>query len=516
MLAMKSIRKRFSWWGRRLAGCLLFSGASVTACLGQEQPAPQARPAPQAAAAPEGADPAATHFSAADIFSPGVEVMPIDLPTALRIADAGNPTIGLARTRVEEAYQVLRQAQLLWIPNLDAGPGYLRHDGEIQNAAGIVFQTSKSNVSILGGATLSVQSGEAYFAPLIARRLAEAQAAASQAVNNNVQLDVALTYLDLLRSYAQLAVNADLLARDRDIVRQTREATKLKIAATGAEINRVETELEFRIQERVALKGQVRVASSRLARLLLLRPTVALLPGEAAVVPVTLVSDDAPADELVNVGLATRPELAEGRSLVAASETQLRKSRFAPLMPRLDVSYVAGGFGGGQDDIIHNFNGRGDGAVSATWELRNFGLGNIAANRVNRTRVTEANLHVVEVQAQVADEVNAALQIARARREALDSAQEAVRQALELYRKVYDLSIARKGADQTLHTLEPVLALQQLSQARFQYLGAVIDYDRAQFQLYTAMGRPSAAALEKACRIPVSVPVVPAPPAPPK
>ena len=44
--------------------------------------------------------------------------------------------------------------------------------------------------------------------PLIARRLAQAQAANTQAVNNNIQLDVALAYLDLLRTYGQLAVNA--------------------------------------------------------------------------------------------------------------------------------------------------------------------------------------------------------------------------------------------------------------------------------------------------------------------
>jgi len=43
---------------------------------------------------------------------------------------------------------------LLWLPNLDMGTTYLRHDGNIQNAAGIVFRTSKSSLAFFGGPTL--------------------------------------------------------------------------------------------------------------------------------------------------------------------------------------------------------------------------------------------------------------------------------------------------------------------------------------------------------------------------
>ena len=455
-------------------------------------------------------------FSPDEIFLPNTEVLRIDLPTALQIANASNPTIALARARAQEAYLLVRQAELLWLPDLQAGAGYLRHDGEIQNAAGVVFQTSKSNLSSIGGATLDVDSGNALFAPLIARRLAAAQAANTQAVNNNIQLDVALAYLELLRTYGQLAVNTDLLARDREILRQTRQADANGLAKTGAEINRADVDLQLRLQERILIKGDVRVASSRLARLLLLQPTVALVPAEPAIVPIALVPEAAPAEELVNVGLVTRPEMAESQSLVGASEARLQQSRLAPLMPHVQVYYEAGVFGGGQDATLSNFNGRGDGGASLVWQLNNLGFGNLAANRVRRTQVSEANYHVLEVQAQVADEVNTALQIARARREMLDGAQAAVRQADEEYRKFYELSISKRGPRDLLDTLQPVLALQTLAQARTQYLTAVIEYNRAQFQLFTAMGRPAAESLPKATPMPVAVPTVPPPHQPPK
>src|SRR5207249_3344591 len=42
-------------------------------------------------------------------------------PTTLRLVDANNPTIALARERIDEAYAHLRQAQVLLLPNLQTG-----------------------------------------------------------------------------------------------------------------------------------------------------------------------------------------------------------------------------------------------------------------------------------------------------------------------------------------------------------------------------------------------------------
>src|SRR5262245_9398200 len=86
-----------------------------------------------------------------------VRVLPIDLPTALRLADANNPTVALARERINEAYAFLRHAQVLMLPNLQTGPAYLRHDGLLQNSTGLVFSTSKWNFFEVGGASLFVE-----------------------------------------------------------------------------------------------------------------------------------------------------------------------------------------------------------------------------------------------------------------------------------------------------------------------------------------------------------------------
>jgi outer membrane protein TolC len=58
--------------------------------------------------------------------------------------------------------------------------------------------------------------------------------------------------------------------------------------------------------------------------------------------------------------------------------------------------------------------------------------------------------------------------------------------------------------------LEPLIAEQQLDQARVLYLDAVISFNRNQFRLYWAMGQPPLAALTGATAVPVQTPVVPA------
>jgi len=441
------------------------------------------------------------------------EVMPIDLATALRLANADNPTVNLARERVLEAYARVDQAEVLWLPDFRTGPAYQRHDGQLQNTNGTIFGVSKSNFFVGGGAALSLEVSDALYAPLITRRLAQATAASAQAVSNNIGLDVALAYLELLRVYGQLAVNADTLARAKEMLRFAEAADEAGLSKNKADPTRARSEIASRLRERVDLEGDAAVVSARLAQLLLLKPSVDLRPADPAVVPITLVPAGDSLDELVATGLLNRPELAESRELVAAAVTRWRQSRTAPLIPRLDVSYFGGDFGGGVNNKIGQYSGRSDGLAQLTWELHNFGAGDIARVRERRAQMNEANLHVVEIEAQVSAEVVGAAKVARHRQRTLKDSQAAVVEAVETWRR---LEIAAKevlGDKKTraIDALEPFIALQSVDQARTQYLNEVIEYNRAQFRLFTAMGQPPIDALPNAKAEPQKVPVLPIP-----
>ena len=449
----------------------------------------------------------ATTPSAGD---PDIQVLPIDLPTALRLVNASNPTIALARERVQEEYARLRQAEVLWLPNLDAGPAYQRHDGQIQSSAGNVFTTSKSNVFAGGGAAMRFETADALFIPLIERRLVDAAAAASRTVTDDVQLSVALTYLDLLQVYGALAVNADALARAELMRDRAASTAKTGLSRSTADTTRARAEVARLRTERIDLEGRAAEVSARLAQLLLLQPSVDLRPADPAVIPITLVPTEISLDELIATGLLNRPELAESRALVAAALTRWRQARVSPFVPRVEISYFAGGFGGGRNESISEFDGRGDGLAQAIWELRNLGLGDVARVRERRAQLNQANYHVIEVQAEVAAQISAAAKLARSRARTLADAQQAVREALETWRRLELVSFGQFNPKEQnlLNTLEPLIAEQTLSSARMQYLAEVIEYNKAQFRLYAYLGRPPQEALPESTSQPVEVPVV--------
>jgi outer membrane protein TolC len=344
---------------------------------------------------------------------------------------------------------------------------------------------------------------------MVARRLAEATRATVQTVTQDIQYEVASAYLDLLRVYAAQAINADTLGRAEEMLRAAEAADRHGLGKTGADPNQARTEVELRRQESIDLTGQAAVVSARLAQLLLLDPKADLQPAEPAVVPITLVACDIPLDELIATGLMNRPELAESRALVEAALARWRQARVGPFIPQLNVTYFAGTFGGGINSQMQDFASRGDGLAQATWALHNFGSGDYTEARARQSQYHQADLHVVEVQAQVSADVSSAAKQVRTRRRTLESAQEGVRQAEELWRKLEKLAFMVGSPPAQYDPIEPLLAEQALDQARKQYLTEVIEYNRAQFRLYTALGYSSLEALPKACAMPLTVNVVP-------
>src|SRR5262249_28343084 len=136
----------------------------------------------------------------------------IDLPTALRLAGANHLQIALAAERVRQAEERLQGARALWLPTLDAGIDYNRHEGQIQDTGGNVVDVRRSSLFIGGGPKLGSDSlngsnngpsrlalglplADALFAPLAERQTVRASQAAQAVTFNDSLLEVALAYL---------------------------------------------------------------------------------------------------------------------------------------------------------------------------------------------------------------------------------------------------------------------------------------------------------------------------------
>jgi len=424
--------------------------------------------------------------------------LPIDLSTALRLADAENPQVAFAREQVRQALARVEGAQSLWLPSLRGGLNYDRHEGAIQQVLGQQSDTSRSafyagaGAWAYGAASPSVpgiyanfQLADAIFQPLAARQFASAQRNTAAAASHDTLLQVALAYLEVLRAAEDFQIA--LAIRD-DAARLVDITTAYADSGEGlrSDANRSRTELAIRRNDVGRAEESVRVAAARLAQLLRLDPTLVLRPLEPAIVPVDLVNADAPARELIADGLAHRPELSASRSLVAEAQERLRRELYAPLVPSVILGASYGGMGAGQGSSLAPFSDRLDLDAIAYWEMRNLGFGDQAARDNARSTVMQARIREVGVMDQVAREIVEAQAQVQIRRREIAIAREAVEAANASERQNLERIQGAKGLP-----IEALQSIQALAQARREYLRVVIDYNAAQFTLYRALGWPA-------------------------
>jgi len=426
--------------------------------------------------------------------------LPINLPTALYLSNARPLVIAFAQASVEEAAARLQGAKVLWLPNLSFGADYYRHDGYDQTTNGTIITDDKNAYYAGGGATLDFAVTDAIFRPLAARQELAARQADLQAARNDALLAVAIAYFDVQESRGRLAAAIDSANKANDLVSRIKGLAKDLVPAI--EIDRA-LALQYDLQQQVAAEqGNWRVASSRLNRVLRLNPSSVVIPMEPPQLQVTLIDPGAVVDQLVAIGARYRPELASQRDLARLSQERVKQEQFRPIVPTLLVggrgpygSLNGGVFGGGPDGGVNTSGGRLDMDVAAVWTLNNLGAGNRALVRERQAQEQQAWINFYNTQDQVAQEVvQARAQLVAAAKQ-IDEAAAGLQEALTMFAgNLTGISQTRTAGELLILVNRPqeaVAALQQLSRSYYNYLAAVNGYNRAQFQLYRAVGYPA-------------------------
>jgi len=416
------------------------------------------------------------------------ELLTIDLASALHLAGACNIDIQLAREKVAEASAAEESAIERFFPWIAPGVTYRRHDNLIQNTEGLIEEVHKQSYAPGGVVVAQTEIGDAIFKSLEAHQLAKAARHGLDAQQQETILAAARGYFDLAAAHEALGVAREALRASSDYTAETARAVDAGIAFKGDAL-RVKVQQQ---RDQIGLRRaeeNARLASATLVELLHLDPTVELMPRDASVVPLSIISTKETLGDLVSQALAARPEAQESAAFFSAAQHAKNGAIYGPVMPTVGGQAFFGGLGGGMDSETGHFGGSEDYVASVSWRVGPGGLFDFGNIHAQQARLRGATLTASKVTDQIANEVIAshirlqslADQIATAK-QSLSDAEEALRLGQE--RKEFGVGVV----------LETIQAEQDLARARSDYLNIVTDYNKAQYALLRALGRLSAPA----------------------
>jgi outer membrane protein TolC len=430
---------------------------------------------------------------------PDAPSCPINLASALQLAQARAIDIQMAAERVNAAAATLDRTRSRWLPTLYLGGDYARQDGRIQDVVGNVFTTRKSSAMVGGGPSMVFAPSEVILGPLAARQELSARSADRLAAENDTTLAVAEAYFGVQRARGELA---GAVESERVATELAERAEKLAAGlALPVEASRARTELSRRRQAVETARERWETASADLNRLLRLPPALIVEPQEPADLRVDIVDASTTVDELIPIALTNRPELASQQAIVSATLARLRQEKLRPLVPSVILrgnatnpggTLSTGAFGGGVNGNLEHYGTRNSFDVQVLWELQGLGFGNRAAVREKEADNQLAILELFRTQDRVAAEVVQAHSQAVRSANRAKIATEGLKDAAETMKTNLEaLSQTRRVGDMIVLVARPqeaVAAVQALDQAYRDYFGAVADANRAQFRLYRALG----------------------------
>lgn len=421
----------------------------------------------------------------------------IDLATALLLTTGQNPKIQFARARMEESAAQLQRANSLKLPSIRVGVNYNKHVGTIQDVVGDIIETNRSS-HYQGFGTNAVGAGsptvpglvsqfhvaDAIFLPRIAQRTNCARQSESQGTINDSLLATSLAYIDLLRAQQELAIAKDILELAKALEQATAEFMRVG-SGLASDHDRARTELALRENEILRAEEVTLVSSATLAQQIRWDSSQQLIPSESRLVPVTLVNNDLPRQELVAIALQNRPELSEAKHLVGAAVERLKRERNAPLVPSIILGASYGGMGGGRENAPNNYGDRLDFDAVAYWEVRQLGVGERAIRREAQSRISQARALEMQQMDRIAREVVESYVQSELRFRQIAISERAIQAANDSYER--NLDRIKNGQGLPIEVLQ---AIQALGTAQREYFRTVAEYNIAQFSLHRSLGWP--------------------------
>ena len=427
---------------------------------------------------------------------------PINLATALRLSDARPLMVAAAQAGVWVAEAQLTRAKLLWIPTLNIGFDYIRHDGGGPDFNKGIMTAPSVNFFYGGvGAVGNIPTTDAIFQPLAARQVLNARHLNIQTAKNDALLMTSDAYFQVHQYRGIYAGALYCVERGHELVARITQLSKEFVPKV--EIDRARNMLADLEQQAVSARQEWRVQSANLTQVLRRDPRAVVVPLEHDHAQITLIDPARTLDEMMPIALTNRPELAAHRALVQAVVAQIRAEKARPFLPSILLNgfqtpnemLQAGLFGLGPNSSLNQWVGRDDFSIQPLWQLDAFGLGNLARIKEQRGSQSMAIIEFYRWQDTVAADVTRAQARVQSAAARVVQADRAMRTAIITFNGNYEglRQTTRLGNVLVLvnRPQEAVFALQLLKVAFDEFFTTVAEYNRAQFELFHALGYPA-------------------------
>jgi hypothetical protein len=447
---------------------------------------------------------------------------PINLATALRLADARPLVVASAQASAWVAEAMLQKAKVLWLPAFMMNVDYSRHDGfgpdfnggaNVPQGVNALGQSDPGsfgkpinqnlNWFIAGVSLYQVLAlTDAIFQPLASRQDLNAKRWDIQTAKNDALLETARAYFNVHKYRGQYAGSLYCVEEGRKLLAKIDSLRSDLIPAV--EVDRARNLLAFLEQQAVSARENWRVASADLTQVLRLDPRAVVVPLEHDHLQITLIDPSRSLDDLIPIGLTNRPELASQQAIIQAALVRIRQEKMRPLLPAIMITgwqtpggmpTQAGIFGTGNGGKLNLWSFRDDISTQLVWQFQNLGLGNLALIKKRRGEQSRATAALFQIQDAVASEITqsqANLQSAAAR---VVQAERSLQTGLVTFQRNLEGLGQTKRFENVLELIyrpqEVVYALKLLKLAFDEYFSTVAEYNQAEFELFHALGYPA-------------------------
>ena len=431
---------------------------------------------------------------------------PINLATALRLSDARPLIVAAAQASVWEAEAELTRAKVLWLPTLNIGFDYIRHDGGGPDFNKGILTAVSTNFFYAGAGLTgplfgTIYTTDAVYQPLVARQVLNSRHFDVQTSKNDALFRTAEAYFLVHQYRGKYSGTLYCVKRGRELVE--RIATMSRDLVPVVEVDRARNMLADLEQRAVSARQDWRVQSANLTQVLRLDPRAVVEPLEHDHLQITLIDPSRTLEDLMAVAMANRPEVSSRQALVKAAEAAIRREKGRMVLPNIILNgfqtpfeqLQAGIFGFGPNSSMNQWVGRDDFSIQPLWQLTSMGIGNLAMIKGQRAQQSQAIIALFKAQDTVVADVTRALADVQSAAARVAFADRALRSGIITVNGNFEglKEISRFGDVLVLinRPQEAVYALQLLNLAFEEYFTTVAEYNRSQFELFHALGYPA-------------------------